>query len=298
MSLSLRLRSLAASLLLAAAHVAAGEISIKDDAGRLIKLPAPARRIVSLAPHITEDLFAIGAGDRLVGSVDYSDYPEAAKRISRVGGYSRIDLEAIVALRPDLVVAWQSGNDAAQMDRLRALGIPLLLTQSNRIEDIAASLELLGRATGNGAAAAVAAGAFRERLAALQSRYGSRPVVRTFYEVWHQPLTTIGGSQIISSVIRLCGGENIYAGLAPLAPKVSTEAVVSANPEAIVASCMDVARPDWLDNWKQWPSLTAVARDNLFFVPPDILQRHTPRLLDGAEMLCRHLEQARQRRPK
>jgi len=294
--MNLRFRRLLAAALALTAFSAAAEIVVTDDAGRTVKLPAPAQRIVSLAPHVTENLFAIGAGERIVGTVDYSDHPEAAKKIPRVGGYSRIDLEAVAALRPDLVVAWQTGNNQAQMDKLRTLGIPVFLTQSNRIEDVAASLERLGEATGNGAAGRAAAQGVRERLAALRARYGSQPTVRTFYEVWHQPLTTIGGGQIISDAIRLCGGENIFAGLTSMAPKVSTEAVVAADPEAVVASGMGAARPEWLDHWRQWRAMTAVARNNLFFIPPEIIQRHTPRLLDGAEMLCKHLETARERR--
>ena len=282
-----------AALVNAPAHA---EISIRDDAGSELHLATAARRVVSLAPHVTENLFAIGAGDRIVGTVDYSDYPEAAKKIPRIGGYSRIDLEAVAALRPDLVVAWQTGNDMAQMDKLRALGIPVLLTQSNHIEDVAASMERFGEATGTSSTARIAARAFRERVAALRTRYGSQPKVRSFYEVWHQPLMTVGGGQIISDVIHLCGGENIFADLNAMAPKVSEEAVVAANPEAIIASGMGEARPDWLDNWRQWRAMTAVARNNLFFIPPELIQRHTSRLLDGAEMLCGFLVTARKRR--
>ena len=138
----------------------------------------------------------------------------------------------------------------------------------------------------------------RRRQAALQREYAGRAAVRTFYQIWKQPLVTIGGKQIISSVISLCGGENVFAALGNLAPTVSVEAVIAANPEAIVASGMDAARPEWLDDWKRWPTIAAVARGNLFFVPPELIQRHTPRLLDGTEILCRQLESARERRPK
>ncbi len=284
-----------AALIVPAAHA---EIVVRDDTGAEIHLPAPARRVVSLAPHITEDLFAIGAGDRLVGTVDYSDYPEAAKKVPRVGGYSRVDLEAVAALKPDLVIAWQSGNAAAQVGKLRSLGMPVFVTQPNRIDDVAASLEAFGELTGTTPTAKAAAAAFRERLAALRARYGGRPTVRAFYEVWHQPLMTVGGRQIISDVIHLCGGENVFANLTAMAPTVTAEAVIAADPEAIVASGMGEARPEWLDEWRRWPALTAVARGNLFFIPPDQIQRHTPRLLDGAERLCQQLEQARERRPK
>lgn len=285
-------------LLLGAAATAHAEIVLTDDSGATVRLAAPARRIVSLAPHITESLFAAGAGDRIVGTVEYSDYPEPARNIRRVGGYSRVDLEAVAALKPDLVIAWQSGNAAAHLDKLRGLGLALYVTQPNRIEDIARSLDHYGRLAGSEASAARAANAFRERLAQLRVRYGNRSPVRVFYQVWRQPLTTVNGQQIISDAIRLCGGDNVFADLAALAPNVSTEAVLAANPEAIVASGMGDERPEWLDDWKRWTQITAVARGNLFFVPPALIQRHTPRLLDGTERLCAYLETARERRAR
>ena len=147
------------------------------------------------------------------------------------------------------------------------------------------------------AGARAAAARFRERLAALRTRHAERPKVRVFYQVWNQPLMTVGGQQIISDAIRLCGGENVFAALKPMAAAVTVEAVLAADPEAIVASGMGEERPEWLDEWRRWPSLTAVSRDNLFFVHPDHLQRHTPRILDGIERLCEHLETARARRP-
>jgi iron complex transport system substrate-binding protein len=272
------------------------EVMVRDDMGAELRLAAPARRIVSLAPHLTELLFAAGAGDKVVGSVDYSNYPPAAKILPRIGSYAQLDLEAILALKPDLVVGWQSGNPPAAIDRLRRLGLQVFINQSDRIEDVARALEQLGRLAGSEAQADAASTAFRARLAALRSRYGGKPVVRTFYQVWHQPLMTVGGHQVISDLLRVCGGENVFAQLAPLAPAVTVEAVIAADPEAIVASGMDEARPEWLEDWRRWQRMTAVRRDNLFFVPPDLMQRHTPRLLDGAELLCKHLETARGRR--
>ena len=282
--------------LLAAAPVLA-EIVVKDDAGQVVRLAQPARRIVSLSPHITENLFAIGAGERVVGTVAFSNYPEAARRIPLVGGYEKLDLEAVAALRPDLVLAWESGNIASHVTKLKGIGLPVAVTEARRIEDVPDDLERLGALSGAGVGARAVAAKFRERLAALRTRYGERPKVRVFYQVWNQPLMTVGGGQIISDAIRLCGGENVFAALKPMAAAVTVEAVLAADPEAIVASGMGDARPEWLDEWRRWPSLTAVARDNLFFVHPDHLQRHTPRILDGIERLCQHLETARARRP-
>lgn len=283
------------ALLIAAPALA--DIAVRDDTGQTIRLARPAQRIVSLAPHITENLFAIGAGGRVVGTVDFSNFPEAAKRIPRVGGYEKIDLEAVAALRPDLVIAWESGNIASHVAKLKAIGLPVLLTDTKRIEDVPADLERLGELSGARDEARAAAAQFRSRLAALTARHAARPKVATFYQVWNQPLMTVGGGQIISDAIHLCGGDNVFAGLRQMAAAVTVEAVLAANPEAIVASGMDEARPEWLDEWRRWPALTAVARNNLFFVPPDHLQRHTPRILDGIERLCGHLDTARSRRP-
>jgi iron complex transport system substrate-binding protein len=216
--------------------------------------------------------------------------------VPRVGGYSRLDLETVLALKPDLIIAWHTGNAPADIDKLRDLGFPVYVSQPDRLEDVAGEIERLGHLAGSPEVADAAARQLSARLVALRERYGGRPIVRTFYQIWKQPLSTVGGRQIISSVIRLCGGENVFDGLETIAPVVSVEAVLAADPEAIVASGMDEARPEWLDDWKRWPTLTAVARDNLFFVPPELIQRHTPRLLDGAERLCRHLETARSRR--
>ncbi len=283
--------------LLSASSALAAGISVRDDTGATVSLAQPAQRIVTLSPHLAETVFAAGAGGQIVGTVDYSNYPEAARRIPRVGGYSRFDLEAVVALKPDLIIAWEGGNAPAHLQKLRRLGLPVYLSQINRLEDIAGEIERIGALAGTRQSADTAARTFRQRLVDLQARYAGRPVVRTFYEVWHQPLKTVGGQQFISSVIRLCGGENVFGTLTATAPDVTVEAVLAANPEAIIASGMGEARPEWLDDWQARPGLLAAQRQNLFFIPPDLIQRHTPRLLDGAERLCQYLETARSRRP-
>ena len=285
-------------ILLAIAGVAGAEVRVKDDTGANVRLTQPAQRIITLAPHLAETLFAAGAGAKLVGTVEYSDYPEAVKKVPHVGGYSRLDLEAVVALKPDLIIAWQSGNVPAHVDKLRSLGFPVYVSQPNRIDDVAVEIERFAVLAGTSSIGNAVAANFRQRLSDLEKRYSKQVPVRTFYQIWKEPLMTVGRNQIISNVIRLCGGKNVFDGLETMAPTVTIEAVIAANPEAIVASGMDAARPEWLNDWKRWPLITAVTRDNLFFVPPDLIQRHTPRLLDGAERLCQDLETARSRRPR
>lgn len=280
----------------ALAQSTATAIEITDDAGKHIRLERPAQRIVSLAPHVTELLFAAGAGAQVVGVVAFSDFPPEAASLPQVGGYSKVDLEAVAALRPDLVVAWKSGNRDAHLDRLRALGIPVFLNEPRSLDDVARSLEQFGQLAGTTDAAAKAAQRFRTRHAALSARYRERPPVSTFYQIWERPLMTINDEHLIADVIRLCGGRNVFGKLGTLSPTVGIEAILAANPEAIVVSGMGAARPEWMEQWKRWPGLAANVQGNLFFIPPDILQRHTPRILDGASQLCEQLESVRAKR--
>jgi len=290
-------RFLALTATVALLPPAHAELVFKDDTGREIRLKAPAKRIITLAPHATELLYAAGAGDRLIGTVEYSDFPPAAKKVPRVGSYDRFDLEAISALKPDLIIAWETGNPAAQVDKLKALGLTVYVTQPNRMEDVAGQLERFGRLAGTEATADAAAAQFRQRLETLRRNNSGKPKIRVFYQIWITPLMTVGGPQIITSAIQLCGGENVFGHLTQMAPTVSVEAVLAADPEAIVATGMGDARPEWLNDWNKWPRMMAVKRGNLFHIHPDLMQRHTPRILDGAEKLCADLDVARSRRP-
>lgn len=276
-------------------HVVAG-VSVLDDAGRTVTLAKPAQRVVSLAPHVTETLFAVGAGDRIVGAIEYSDYPEAAKKIPRIGSSAGLDLEAILGLRPDLIVVWKSGNPARQIERLRELGVPVYVSEPRRLEDIPASLERLGRLAGTDAVANQAAREFRARLDALRARQGTRPRIRVFYQVLDPLLVTVNGRHMVSDILRLCGGENVFASLATLAPHVELEAVLAADPETIIAGGTENVWREWQARWAAWPQLRSVQRGNLFFIPVDIVHRHGPRILQGAEAICVALEQARSRR--
>lgn len=291
----MRARLLALALLLAVpAH--AQKIRVIDDAGRELRLDAPARRIISLAPHITELLFAAGAGNLLVGADEYSDYPPAALKLRRIGRHSSLDLEAILALKPDLVIGWASGNRMPQLQRLEALGIPLYLNEIRRIDDIAATIETIGRLTGSEQAGPAAA-QLRKRAAALAERDHPLPALRVFYQIWNQPLMTVNGEHLIPQAITLCSGENVFASLAAIAPTVGVESVLLANPEVIVASGSSAGHPEWLGDWKRWPQLAAVKHGHLFVIPPDLVQRPTPRFLDGAERLCEALDKARGNKP-
>lgn len=285
------------TVLAAMPGVAAAEVRATDDAGREVVLDAPADRIISLAPNITETLFAAGAGGRIVATVNYSDHPEAARAIPRIGGYNQLNLEAIMARDPDLVVGWISGNPERQIERLRELDIPVYMSEARRPRDVAATMRRLGALAGTEDRAAAAADAFIERFNRLRERHAGRAPVGVFYQVWNEPLMTINGEHMISSIIRGCGGRNVFADLPALAPRIDEEAVLARDPEFILASGMGDERPDWLDEWREWPELQAVERDNLYFIPPSIIQRQTTRILDGMERLCGQIEAARAKRP-
>ena len=287
-------RALAVVALFAAAAPRAA-VSVADDEGTTIVLDKPAVRIVSLAPHATELLYAAGAGEQVVGVLSTSDWPPEAKTKTKVGDAHRLDMERILTLAPDLVVSWPY-SASAQVAALRARGVPVFVTNPTTIAGIAADIERLGTLAGTLPVASMRARAFRTQLERLSSRRGQSPAVRVFYEIWNEPLYTIGGRHVISEAIRACGGENVFASLTLPAPGVSVEAVLAAEPEAIIAGVDGAVRPPWLDEWKRWTTLPAVARGNLYTVDANLLHRPGPRFLDGMEGLCAALDDARSRR--
>ncbi len=268
-------------------------VSVTDLTGREITLKKPAQRVVALAPHIVENIYSAGAGDFIVGAVDYCDYPEQAKTIPRVGAISTFSVEAIVALKPDIVVIWHSGKGANILSKLESLGVPVYASAPHTLEDIPKLIRDYGILFNSRDTAEPVAISFEEKLIELKNRYQNTRHVPTFYQVWSNPLQTLNGDHIISDVISMCGGNNIFSDSPIIAPKVSIESVLRKNPSAIITSGIGKARPEYLNDWKQWKSLDAVKHNNLFHVPPDILQRHTVRLLEGAELVCDKIAQAR-----
>ena len=287
---------IAAALLCAASLQAQAAISVKDDAGATVTVAKPAQRVISLAPHVTELLFAAGGGSHVVGVVSYSDFPEEAKKIQQIGSNREVDLERIMALKPDLVVVWRHGSSERQIEMVQKLGIPMFHSEPQKLEDIADNVRKLGQLMGTDAVAGPAAAGLRGKIADLRARYAKRPVVRSFYQVWDKPLYTLNGRHIVSDALRLCGGENIFDKLPVTAPVVSVEAVLQENPEAIFAT----AEKNYggVSLWKPYGTLTAVRNDNLFTIDGNLLNRSGPRMIAGAAQLCEKLELARSHRPK
>jgi len=204
-----------------------------------------------------------------------------------------LDMEKILQLQPDLVVAWQTGNPRAAVNRLRELGLTVYIAEPKRLESIPNHIRRLATLAGTEAVAEKVIEEFDTKLATLSENYRTKTAVRTFYQVWDRPLISAGGNELINDIIKLCGGVNIFADIELVAPKVSVESVLIRNPQAIIASGMDIERPEWLDEWLKWGQLSAVSTSSLFFVPPELLQRHTPRALIGAKSMCEQLDQTR-----
>jgi iron complex transport system substrate-binding protein len=274
---------------------AAAAVSIADDRGRTLVLAAPAQRVVTLAPHLAEIAFAAGAGERLAGVARFSDFPEAVRRLPQVGDGSRVDLERIVALKPDLILAWKSGNQASDVARLEQLGFPVFVTEPTRLADIPRLVRAVGVLVGTARAAERASDEFNKQINALREYYGGRAPLRVFYEIWHRPLLTVNGRHIISDVITLCGGRNVFAGAPALTPLVSTEAVLAARPDVILGGGSAGGEEEFAAQWRA-SAIKALRDLPRFYVDPDEIQRQTPRIVGGARAICEDLEQVRMNR--
>ncbi|MCC7485423.1 MAG: cobalamin-binding protein [Burkholderiales bacterium] len=270
-------------------------LSVADDAGRSVGLDRPARRIVALAPALAELVFAAGAGARLVGVARHSDHPAAARSLPRVGDAARIDFEMIVALRPDLVLAWRSGNRRGDYERLARLGYPVYVAEPRRLADVPRTLRAIGALAQSTAEAGHAALAFERGVRELRERNARAARVRVFYAIWARPPMTVSGAHMISDVIALCGGENVFADAPQLTPAVSIEAVIAARPEAILGGASAGGEEAFRRDWRGAAAAPLNALP-AFYIDPDLIQRQTPRVLEGAKAVCAALEEVRRSR--
>ena len=274
---------------------AGAQVQALDTAGRRIVLPAPAQRIVSLAPHLTELVFAAGAGDRLVAASDYSDFPPEAARLPRVASASGIDLERLLALKPDLVLAWRLDATAKALDRIESLGLPLAYLEPHRLEEIARALEVVGTLAGTQPIATREAARLREELNRLKTKYRGAKQIDVFYQAADRPLMTLNGRHFISDAIRLCGGRNVFADAPLIASPIDVEAVLAANPQVLIAARSDAADTTWMAQWRRFPELRAVRDGNLFAIDAEEMSRHGPRAIAATGKLCVLLDEARSR---
>lgn len=270
---------------------ASATVSVVDDSGNTVMLTAPAQRIVSLAPHATELLFAAGAGNQVVGVSEYSDFPAAAKQLPSVGGSGQLDIERIVSLKPDLIVAWGSGNNRRQLARLRKLGLTVFESEPRNFEAIADSLERLGALVGRDDGR-LQAQQFRQQMQTLQQEYAGRSRITVFYQIWSTPLMTLNDGHLVSQAIKLCGGVNVFGQLKPLVPTISREAVFTTNPDMIIVSD---EKGNGLERWRSFKRMQAVASGNLMTIDGGVMNRAGPRVIEATRTLCEQIDQARKR---
>lgn len=285
-------RWLLVACLTLAAHATAAPLSIPDDTGKTVTLPAIPTRIVSLAPGATEMLFAAGAGKHVIAAVDFSDEPPAAKLVPRIGDVVAIDMEKLVAIRPEVAVVWPGGGNPAQIEEIHRLHIPMYGQQVNTLADIPGSLRRLGVLAGTSETAEQAARNIEARLAALARTYGNGRHPSVLMEVWNHPFYTVGGSHLISDALKACGARNVFGDLRELGPVIDVEAVVARDPDIIVAAAPQGAGQEWLADWKRFTTLRAVRKGNLISFEDQRLTRLGPSVVDATEGLCKALAQA------
>jgi iron complex transport system substrate-binding protein len=286
------LLSLFISFGLITAQTSVAGISLPQANGETLVLPGPAMRIITLAPNLAELVFSAGAGDRLEAVVEYSNFPMQVAQLPRIGDAFRIDLERIIEFEPDLVIAWKSGNPQTALKKLEQLGITVWQVEITRPEEIADVVENISLAAGSESTGRTVARQLRNRLAKLRQQNAQKTPVNYFYQIAPRPLYTISGRHIISRSLEICGGQNIFSGLPALAPQISLESVVIANPQAMIAPGIPGEAPA-LRAWLEWPQLQAVQNQNMLYLPADEISQATPRLLDSIDLACKLLDQVR-----
>jgi len=247
-------------------------------------------RIVALAPHIVEMLFDIGAGDHIVGTVDYADFPEAALKIPRIGGYHGIQIEKVLALKPDLVIVWQSGNKAADIEQMEKMGLNIIYSKPDNIEDVARELRKLGKHTGYEAQAEAVARRYLNKLTALRKQHANIAPMKVFYQLWPEPMRTINKETLINQLIEVCQGQNVFADNPTPYPQIGIENVIVAQPELIILPEEKSNQVQPVIDWQKWQEIPAVKHQRFIRVNADLLHRFSTRMLDGIEDMCKKID--------
>ncbi len=283
-----------AMLVLILVSFTAQALSVEDDAGRQVSLEQPARRIVTLAPHLTEQLFSLGVGERVIATVEYSDYPKEALSIPRIGGAEEMSAEVILALQPDLVVAWDSGSPVEVLALLESLGVVVYRASSQSLLGVSKTLSDLAVLTQQSEVATPLIAAFDADIEKVVSLYRNKRTVSVFYQLWYEPLMTANKQQMINEMITLCGGRNLFANQREVVPQTSVESIVVLSPEVILAP--EQGTPiNWQERWLAWPEISAVRQQHLYTLNADLVNRPTLRSVQGLRQVCHLLDKVRTR---
>lgn len=281
-----------ATLVLILVSFTAQALSVEDDAGRQVSIEQPAMRIVTLAPHLTEQLFSLGVGERIIATVEYSDYPKAALSIPRIGGAEDISAEVILALQPDLVLAWDSGSPTEVLTLLESLGVAVYRASSQSLLGVSKTLADIAVLTQQSVTAAPLIAAFNADIEKVVSLYRNKRTVSVFYQLWYEPLMTANKQQMINEMITICGGSNLFAEQAEVVPQTSVESIVVLNPEIIFAP--EQGTPvNWQKRWQAWPEISAVSEQHLYTLNADLINRPTLRSVQGLQQICDLLDKVR-----
>lgn len=256
-----------------------------------IKKPVP-QRIISLSPHVTEMIFSAGAGDRLVGVVSYSDFPKAAQNITNIGSYQSINIEKIIQLNPDMIIAWQTGNQSKDIEKLTQLGFTIRYSNPHKLSDIPKEIRRFGKIFQTESQANKVANKLEQKLQTLKTNQSKLQPVSAYYQIWNKPMMTINGKQFISQALDLCGAHNIFNELPSLTPQISIESVIKRNPQVILLGGQKAMQQAWLKDWQKWPNISAVQNQHIYTLNADTFQRPTARLINGIEGLCNIINQA------
>jgi len=286
------MRRLLLVLLVLSVPVAA-EIRVTDDAGRQLVLRAPAQRVVSLAPHATELLYAVGAGNQVVGVSELSTWPQAARQLPTIMSGVRVDMERALVLRPDLVVAWLSGNSRFDLDRFVALRIPVFIAEPKRLDAMPDTILKLGRVTGQEKTARQVADRFRSELSTLRAEYRDRKPVRVFLQISTQPLMTLNYNHLAHDMLTLCGGRNIFAASEIIAPQVGLESVLLEDPDVVLFSDSLGTVQGLKEWWSERAPLRAVRSGRVYAFSGERVLRQGSRVMEGARQVCDSLDAAR-----
>lgn len=252
--------------------------------------PLAEQRIVALAPHIVEMLFHIGAGEQIVGTVSYADYPEAALNIPRIGGYHGIQIEKILELKPDIVIVWPSGNKDSDIEQMKKMGLNVVYSRPDKVADVARGLRAFGKLTGREIQAEKAASTYAKKLQALQQQYANKKPLKVFYQLWPEPMRTVNGETLINQQLEVCQGENVFATNPTPYPHISIENVIVAQPDVIILpnEKSDFKQP--VIDWQNWPEIPAAKHKRFVGVNADLTHRFSPRMLTGIETMCEKID--------
>lgn len=278
----------------AEANIGSDLIVVQDDLGHQVELKTPARRVISLSPHLTENVFSVGGGDFLVGVSAFSDYPKQAQFIENIGDFQSLNIEKIISLKPDLILIWADGSNYSGLSVFKKLGIPVYWSQPKSLESIANELKNIGMLLGLSEIANQESESFLLQLQQLK-KFTQQSKVKVFFQVWDNPLQSINNNTLIGNVIELCGGENIFANAVAKAPLISVETVIAKNPNIIIGTNDIDGSAYWMDAWRKWTSISAVANDDIYSFNADYLVRHTKRVMVGAKEICQAIDNVRSR---